>query len=290
MQRRSLVTSVVLLCLLVVSVSPAFAAALGAEGSQGEVGTELHYFKYEEPDIMEEDGLMFGIYGKYTYRTHENTKIEKLEDVFSGGNTLNAFTAEGKFSFGQVDYTSNSTGSIDDISDYLFEVRGLAGYDVPAGADNLVTPYVGLGYRYWVDMLGGETSTTGHAGYDRESNYLYLPLGVNVGVPLQSGWSLGANVEFDVFLWGRQKSHLEDVSSSLNTLENDQNDGWGVRGSLTVKKEMEGIDLVAEPFIRYWSIEDSDIGTVTCGGTPCALGYEPKNRTIEAGVRLGAKF
>ena len=257
--------AVVMFYLFVLSCHPAFAVVLGAQGSKGEIGTELHYFKYEEPDIMDETGFMFGVYGEYTYRIRENTRIEKMADIFNGGNTVNAFTAEGKFSFGQVDYSSTSTGTIDGINDFLTEVRLLAGYDVPAGTESLVTPYIGLGHRYWVDMLGGKTSTTGHAGYDRESNYLYLPLGVNVGVPLQSGWSVGLNAEFDVFLWGQQKSHLEDVSSALNTLENDQNDGWGIRGALTVKKEMEGIALVVEPFIRYWSIEDSDIGTVTCG-------------------------
>jgi hypothetical protein len=138
--------------------------------------------------------------------------------------------------------------------------------------------------------LGGKTSTTGHSGYDRESHYLYLPIGFDLATELDNGWGAAFNFEFDVFLDGTQKSHLEDVSPALNTLENDQNDGYGLRGSITLTKEIENLVFLVEPFIRDWNIDDSTIGVVTCGGTPCALGYEPKNESLEAGARVGVRF
>ncbi len=263
--------------------------ALGKAGATIDGGPELHYFKYEEPDVMEEEGMMFGAFGRAALRIKENRPVQNLSDVLTG---INTFMFEGRLSFGNVDYTSNGTGSVDDIFDFLAEIRGLAGFDLPAGDNHLLTPYAGLGYRYWFDELGGKVSTTGDAGYDRESNYLYLPIGIATKSRLSGGWNLGLNLEYDLFLDGQQKSHLEDVSPALSTLDNDQNDGYGIRGSVSLTKEMPGsrVSLLVEPFVRFWDIDDSSEATVTCGGTPCLVGYEPRNKTLEVGARVGARF
>ena len=171
-----------------------------------------------------------------------------------------------------MDYDSRDTGSIDNINEYLFEIRALAGYDFPAGEATVLTPYIGIGYRYLDDNTGGKSSTTGAAGYDRESHYVYMPFGLKTITPLEGPWSLGFNVEYDLFLDGTQKSHLEDVSSALNTLENDQNSGYGVRGSIQFTRQADTWNLLVEPFIRYWNVDESNIAVITCGGTPCAPG------------------
>jgi hypothetical protein len=262
---------------------------LNETGGHWAVGTEMHHFRYEEPGLIEEEGFMYGVFGQYTYRTQQNEPLHHIRDLISAGHGFNIYTLDARFTFGQIDYDSQGTGSIDNINDFLTEVRVLAGYDVPVGS-SLVTPYFGFGYRYWLDELGGKVSTTGHFGYDRESQYFYIPLGVTLAVPMDNGWSVAFNAEYDFFIDGEQKSHLEDVSPALNTLKNDQDDGYGVRGSVRIAKELRDFEFFVEPFVRYWDIDQSEAATVTCGGTPCALGFEPKNNTLETGVRVGGKF
>lgn len=254
------------------------------------MGAEFSYFKYEEPDVMEETGPLFGVFAGYAMRTPENDKVSSWQEFFSSYQNNYMFGIEGQFLAGQVDYDSRDTGSIDNINEYLFEIRGLAGYNFPAGEATVLTPYIGLGYRYLDDNTGGKTSTTGAAGYDRESHYFYMPFGLNIARPLEGPWSVGFNIEYDLFLDGTQESHLEDVSSALNTLENDQNNGYGVRGSIQLVRQADTWNLLVEPFIRYWNVDESTIATITCGGTPCAAGYEPNNESTEYGVKVGTRF
>jgi hypothetical protein len=254
------------------------------------MGTEFSYLKYEEPDVMEEKGPMYGIYGEYTLRGQENKRVESWADIFSGYNDNYMFGVDAKLAIGQVDYDSRSTGSIDNIDEVLAEVRGVAGYDFPILEDTVITPYIGVGYRFLADGLGGKTSSTGHLGYDRESHDVYLPIGFMTDSTLNDRWHWGFGLEYDVFLQGTQKSHLEDLDPSLSMLENDQEKGFGACGSLLFTREAESLDLVFGPFIRYWDIDESNIGTITCGGVLCAAGYEPKNESVEYGVKVGAKF
>ena len=254
------------------------------------VGSEISYIDYEEPDFMEEKGVMFGVFGDYTYRMAHNEKVSSAADFFANYGSNKMFGIDGRLSAGELDYDSSGTGSVDDVEDFLAEIRGVAGYDLVMSGDSTLTPYFGIGYRYLLDALGGKTSTTGAVGYDRESQYWYMPFGIEARAPMANDWVFGFNLEYDLFLSGNQKSHLEDVSSSLSTLDNDQDKGFGVRGSVKLAKKMQNCEVSVEPFIRYWNVDESDVGTINCGGTPCALGYEPDNESTEYGVQVGVGF
>lgn len=237
--------------------------------SDWEVGTEVSHITYDEPNVMEEEGMMDGLLGAYTYRDRIMLK------------------GEARGSWGQVDY-SNS-GTMDDVDDYMLELRGLAGYDFPVGEATTATPYAGLGYRYLNDDLTGTTST-GAIGYERESNYYYSPIGVTTDTEFNNEWSGGLTLEYDYFWKGIQKSHLSDAVSGFADLENDQNDGYGCRASVHLTKKGENVDFIIEPFIRYWNIKKSEEENITYGGVVVGYGYEPKNNSTEFGLRLAAKF
>ena len=234
-----------------------------------EIGPEVSYIRYEEPDVMEEKGIMYGLEGSYTY--HDNWM----------------FKVEGDGMYGQVDYTSANSGSVDSIPDFKFEIRGLAGYDFPVGQTAYLTPYLGLGYRYLNDDSSGKLSSTGAAGYERESNYFYTPIGLQAVTELNSNWSLGFNAEYDHLWFGKQISHLGDAVPDDGTVRNDQKDGWGLRGSVQLKKKGETMDFLAEPYVRYWSIEESDTAVSTTG---VIEGWEPKNKSTEIGMKLAVSF
>lgn len=235
-------------------------------------GTEISHIKYEEPDVMEEEGMMYGVVGSYTYRNMLNNLMFKLE---------------GKGSWGQVDY--ENSGTMDNVDDYMLEFRGLAGYDFSIFTASTLTPYIGFGYRYLNDDLTGTTST-GALGYERESNYFYSPIGIELIAELNYEWSLGITVEYDYFWKGIQKSHLSDANSLFNDLENDQNKGYGVRGSVKLQKQGEKFDFLIEPFIRYWNIKKSEDDDITFAGVVFGYGYEPKNNSTEIGGKIAIKF
>jgi len=255
-----------------------------------EIGTEISYFKYKEPGVMQEKGIMYGIFADYTMHSGSPVALESFGDIIDQYINNYYFGIDGLFKYGQVDYSSGSTGSIDNINDFMFEITGKAGYEIALNENTVLVPYTGVGYRYLNDDSGGKLSTTGAAGYERESNYVYIPFGFETNTLLADGWSWGFGAEYDLFVGGKQKSHLEDVSSSLSTVENDQDSGYGVRGSIKIAKQSEKINWMVEPFVRYWNVDNSSTAVVTCGGTPCAVGYEPANESLDYGVRIGGAF
>jgi len=255
-----------------------------------EMGVEAFEYTYEEPDLMDLKGYTYGLFARYTRRLYRNNPLHSWRDIFGNGNGINYVQVEGRGSWGSLDYTSNGTGTHDDENHYAAEIRGLLGYDIPVGREIIFTPFVGFGYRYLLDDSGGETTSTGHLTYDRESQYLYVPLGIEATKYFGQSWSLAGNVEYDFFIRGTQKSHLEDSGYDYETLENDQHDGQGFRGSVKLTKNTRFVDFFLEPFYRYWHIEDSDVSTISYSGIPVGYGLEPENDTHEYGVRLGLQY
>ena len=261
-------------CVVLALGAPAFAeeAKEVVQRHSAELGYELYYHNYEEPGVMEEDGLFHGIVGAYEY--HRGLYAR----------------AEVRGAWGEVDYASPVSGTVNGIDDWLFESRLLGGYDFKAGEPLFVTPFFGLGWRYLNDDSAGKVTTTGALGYERESNYVYSPLGLAVVHVPKPGWRLRASSEFDLFWFGKQTSHLSQAVSGVGDLKNDQDSGYGVRGNIGVEKKGKTIDWWLDGFLRYWDIDDSDLQPVTYLGTTIGLGYEPKNDTVEVGGAIGLRF
>lgn len=244
-----------------------------------EIGAEVYSYKYEEPGLMEEEGLFYGFRLAFTDHTWVSDSPQSLP---ADGGLM--FRAEGRLAFGQVDYdggivdlnTNNVIPySIDDIDDWVFEGRLVLGNDW-LRQSALHTVYAGIGYRYLNDDSSFDLS-----GYQRESNYLYVPVGYLFDGGHSTGWSLGFGAEFDVFLMGNQRSHLSDVSSIYPDVDNRQESGYGYRACVKIQhKSKKGI-LIVEPFFRYWDIDDSELSYETFGTV-----YEPANETTEIGISI----
>ncbi|PKN67798.1 MAG: hypothetical protein CVU43_22325 [Chloroflexi bacterium HGW-Chloroflexi-5] len=234
------------------------------------IGPEISAIEYKEPDVMKEKGMMSGIAAAYTYSDKVMLK------------------ADAKLSYGQVDY-SNS-GTIDNIDDYMMEIRGVGGYNFKLTETMMITPFFGFGFRYLRDELNGRISSTGAKGYLRETNYVYSPIGVTVLNNFNNSWVLGLTVEFDFFWRGRQKSRLSDVDPAYSNLENNQDGGYGLRGSLLIKKIVGRMSYSLEPFIKYWNIDKSDIQNITYNGALWGSGWEPQNNSTEVGLKFSVGF
>ncbi|MDH4028731.1 MAG: porin family protein, partial [Nitrospirota bacterium] len=242
----------------VTAAGPSF-AELFLQKHTWEVGAGLSYVTYKEPGVMKEEGAKAGLFGSYTY--HERFM----------------FRTEAELNHGQMDY--RGSGTIDDIPNYMFEVRLLAGRDIPVAKRSIVTPYAGFGYRYLNDDSSYMISSTDHIGYERESNYYYSPIGVETLTELDNGWKAGVRLEYDHFWKGKQISKMGYVPG-YHDIENNQDGGYGVRGSVRFINRKSFV-YVIEPFIRYWDIEDSDLDDGW---------YEPKNNSTEFGLRFSSEF
>jgi hypothetical protein len=274
-----------------------------------EVGLETFAFSYREPGIMKDRGCLTGVYGVFTHRLADNQHIKTFKDAWRDKLKVNKLSVEGRFAGGDVDYESEETGTRDGLNFYVFELRGLLAYEMPLIPSGAITPFFGVGFRYLKDDSGGKVSSTNNWFYDRESRYFYLPIGLEISRRMKNRWSVSLTCEYDIFLVGKQKSHLENggatvLSSSdgqlyvLDTLENDQEEGFGLRGSLKFMKSHDRWDFVFEPFVRYWNLKDSQLAQWTSNSGSLlwyydpareypVYGYEPENNTTEYGVRIG---
>lgn len=233
------------------------------------IGAEVYNFEYVE-SVMDEEGVFYGLNFDCTWRKWvPDRKTESLPD---GGPM---FGFEGRVAFGQVDYDGAlSDGSplmINNVNDAALETRALFGTDW-LGARHIHTAYAGIGYRYLNDDLSVSPS-----GYDRESNYIYLPLGYRFDAGRDTGWSWAAGIEYDLFLWGSQRSDLSEADPTLPDVENRQDEGFGYRASFRLQRKYEESIFMIEPFFRFWDIDDSRV----------SLGFfEPANETTEYGIQI----
>ncbi len=238
-----------------------------------DIGLQVYSFRYEEPGFMEEEGVFYGVRVGYTSR---DWVPDSPEESPSGGGLM--FRAEGRAAFGKVDYDGalgdGTPLTINNIDDFALEGRLLLGADWLGEISTpiLSTLYAGIGYRYLNDDPSSHP-----AGYERESNYLYLPLGYQFEADLEAGWSWGARLEYDLFLWGKQRSHLSDVDPRLPDVDNEQDSGFGYRGSLRLQRDYSNGIFIIEPFFRIWDIDDSETNS---------FGIEPANKTTEVGISV----
>jgi len=230
-----------------------------------ELGPEIYYYRYEEPDIMEQDGVFTGIKGAITYE--KNISI-KLDGIYAQGKT---------------DYSSYRTGSMNDCNNYMYDIRALIG--LPRHYYNndtvIIHRYIGFGYRTLFDESEGQQSTTGHFGYNRKSDYYYMPIGISAKYKIFNRIETHSEIEFDWLLTGIQHSYMGYLSPRDYDITNYQDFGYGIRISTDFIYQTEKVNLGFRPFLRYWSINDSDID----------MGFiEPANNTLEAGLSITAQF
>jgi hypothetical protein len=112
-------------------------------------------------------------------------------------------------------------------------------------------------------------------------------VGVELKKLFEGGWSLGATAEFDIFWTGTQESDFSELGGPV--VENDQDDGYGARGSIKLQKKVDSVSFGVEPFIRYWNIKESGYAYVPASGGYYRF-WEPKNHTTEFGCTLSLIF
>ncbi|TNF69481.1 MAG: hypothetical protein EP298_03065 [Gammaproteobacteria bacterium] len=220
------------------------------------ISPEFGYYRYEEPGIMKIKGPLIGL--------NSETQIP-LPYKFS----VRLFVRSA-YNFGS--YSSTSSGDQDNDNSWLINIAPSVGYSFIFNNGFTLTPYTGFGYRYLNNDSSGDTTTTGHFGYLRESNYFYWPIGLDIKLK-QGKWSYRGVFEYDYLIVGYQYSHLP--ASFGGTISNKQTQGYGLNGKLEIAYQVSRrVQIGVGPYIRYWNIKESEVDK----------GFvEPDNNTFEAG-------
>jgi hypothetical protein len=230
------------------------------------MGLSLSSYQYQEPGVMSSKGSKMGL----DLRT---TKVLQNQQFIRG---------DLRYAFGTVDY--HGSGNAVGEQDWYIEARGLVGKDWLIN-DAVFSPYTGLGYRYLFND-GRGISSTGYAGYRRESNYFYLPVGIIHRVTLNDQARWESTLEYDYLLAGKQITSLSDTGLGYGDLTNNQNSGYGLKLSVMYQKN----NWAVGPYAHYWNIGQSDRALVYQNGIPVQIGWEPENNTVEFGLKASQQF
>jgi hypothetical protein len=235
-----------------------------------EVGLEISYLTYKEPHLKTQ-GMMYGLVSSYTYHNKIMLKAE-LRGSY-GGVKWDGLTLAG------TRVTENNCLNL------LLEFRGLGGYDFPISTSSILTPYLGIAVRYLNNDVLPKP-------YERESYYVYTPIGIGFITDLGKGWSVGETAEYDYFWWGYQTSHpMDELPGLTSDIVSNQRDGYGLRGSLILQKKYKKVAFEGGPFINYWNIKRLSPHILPYIGSPTGPAWqEPGNHSLQVGIKLGVKF
>ncbi len=237
--------------------------------SGNDIGLSASAYQYKEPGVMSLKGVKLGL-DLHATRVLQN-------DGFIRGDL--------RYAAGVVDYNSENTGSASGEQDLYLELRGLLGRQWALDS-SVLAAYTGLGYRYLFNDGRGITNT-GYGGYRRESNYVYLPIGIIHRRLLDDQARLESTLEIDTLLFGVQNSHLSDVGGGYSDVTNNQGSGYGLKLSVMYQKYLWAIG----PFMHYWNIGQSEIVPEIRYGVPTGWGLvEPNNNTLEFGFMARQRF
>ena len=222
------------------------------------IAPEVSHYRYKEPGVMTNEGTLYGVIGSYTFFATEGRQ--------SGGAPTPTATTRSPGPRSGSRAGSASARSITTAPTWTARPFPRAASTISCstcgccGAVNggrrrfFNAVYAGLGYRYLND-----DSSSQPGGYERESNYLYVPLGARKDFELTSRWDLALTGEFDVLLIGRQISHLSDADPGLPDVRNWQWPGFGAGLFVDFRTTGREVDLGLAPFVRYWWIAESDV-------------------------------
>ena len=234
-----------------------------------EFGSENLYYDFDSDAGNSRHGNLFGVFGALTYR------FGPSEDLAKDNN---------------ITMLKLDTHLAQDIDAFVFDGRGLAGFDLIYANNTRLTPFLGLGYRYSRDKDAGSTQvlddiygsswfySNGARSVKEEFKYVYIPLGFELHRPIRDLWAIQLTCEFDVILQGSSTRHYEELGPLIisaddgsghvpNAMEFDHDKGYGWRVAVRLLRSAEEVDLFIEPFVRFWKLEDSDIEQFRTDGT-----------------------
>jgi len=272
---------------------------------------------HSEDDRVEKKGALYGFFGSYTWNLFE--PLTAWSDIWKNNPWPNFVRVEGEAAYGGIDYSSSATGKKRGFNAWELDARFLFGYDYAWGVSTLFTPYIGFGYQRFTDDAGGwiDPLLKGYAAFTKKTSFYYVPVGVETLTALNKEWDLGIKLEGDLVIGGTVESYYSEIHTSFSGYEDvetevplllemrntksDFNSGLGIRAAVKLVRKFQQFDLFAEPYFRYLILQKSDPESPDAYDLYTGKDYnlvdsrdkstwDPKNQTINAGLRMGVQF
>jgi len=197
------------------------------------------------------------------------------------------YTAE--YTQGTVSYYSGSGTLSKDY--YKARIEGYLAREIHLSSDLRLSKilshgtwkgFIGYGYRHLLDASAHSLTNLGATGYDRISQYHYVPVGFIWDK--NERWSIKS--QYNVWIKGKQLSKVQEVLPSTYNVnpKNTQYHGWGV--DFTLNRKFYNAKWSSYTFFRYWKVDDSD--WVSCASN--LVCQEPRSTTREIGIGIAYKF
>lgn len=261
----------------------ALASVAAAKGSHVlEASLQQYHFDYKE-DLpagfkSNEEGWLPGIRLGYDYHGQDNPAYVRLVFEYTDADTDYDGT------IANLDGTAQTGIPFTDVTDNTFVTwEGNIGYTFRKSLGPFrLTPYTGLGYRYW------DRSLHGPSPFSEEYSWWYIPAGFQADFEINDRWSGTLDVCARLMFGGKIQVNLGEINPLLNSPEVDLGNEPGVRVELPFRYRPNGrLGFSFAPWYEYSSIDRSDSFLITLGGSPFGQGYEPASDTHQYGMRLG---
>lgn len=249
----------------------------GAQTRPGfELGLEGLDYDYRErfdgEEFVRNDGSFVGLTLAYV-------------ETLGGGWFLRA---RGDAATGEIDYRDSDGARAQDVEQGISRFELGIGRDIALGALTL-TPSIAIGARLLRDESGGVVASDGSPGYDREISYVYVPVGLALGGSVGRGARVTLSGRYGWIIGGEVKSELSQADSALPDLRLDIDGGHMWEADLALSFPLGRRALSVGPFVRRWSADRSEGGTIPSPFGPVTF-FELPARTTEAGLRVSFGF
>jgi hypothetical protein len=269
-------------CFVVVSLVLSLSSITLAQTSQFiEAGVGYYHFNYNEdvpaPLKSAETGWLPGFKGVYG---------------FDGKNGSLYAVAIGEYTQAKTDYdgtTQDGTPLKLTSKNTLTRGEFNIGYKAKniGGSTFELTPYCGVGYRYWERLVGD----TDPRGYREVYTWWYIPVGMKAGFGIDESWRITCDVSARIMFNGNINFDLASRDPSLNSPTAQLGNQVGVKASLPFEVALSPTFMLKfGPWYEYSAIGMSNDVLITQNGTPAAYFHEPNSTTNQYGVDVGIRW
>jgi tetratricopeptide (TPR) repeat protein len=191
---------------------------------------------------------------------------------------------EASMSVDDTDYDGSTMGGVpvkDTTRNDFARLEMNAGYSFKGNLPFSITPYAGVGYRYWKRDIG----------YNEFYSWWYLPVGVKILYPVAERFSIGLNASVNFMFDGLMTISYKDDTFANTTVRLENRPGylvelpmsWRPRANwaFTVTPWYEYSEIGESPWEPFYYADGTYTGLVV---------REPSSRTHMYGVRLSTEY
>ncbi len=238
------------------------------------MGFMFYHFDYKEdmvpPSKSTNEGWLPGAFISYTFK-----KNSVFYHRFYVHYAAAEITYDGSTQTGTPIKFSNDPQK-------FFKLQWDFGYPWAIRDNFVLTPYLGLGYRYW------ERGETSYPNYKEVYTWGYIPVGLRIDYDINDKWRVGGNVAANFMFGGNMKAYLSELSRGAPDLDFSLGNEVGWYAELPVTYRItNNWALTAAPWYEYSTIGRSDTKYFRYGGSLYSA-YEPSSKTNQFGISLSA--